>query len=97
MAKEEKAKMTSTVDCDGTGEMIEYVGCKIDYDCKNQRMKITQPVLIQSFQDEFELPTEEYCTPAAPNTTLQKTSDESTLNSEDQTTYRSGELANYCI
>ena len=90
IVKSEKTKLTSTVDCDDTGEMKEYVGCKIDYDREQQRLKITQPVLIQSFWDEFELPNEEYSTPAAPNKTLQKKSDESTLSSVDQTTYQSG-------
>ena len=33
-------------------------------------MNLTQPVLIQSFRDEFELPEIEYKTPAAPNESL---------------------------
>ena len=32
------------------------MGCKIDYKPEEGRMKITNPVLLQSFADEFELP-----------------------------------------
>jgi hypothetical protein len=44
-------------DCDDQGPMREYIGCKVDYDDeKKQRCtKITQPVLVQSLSDEFEL------------------------------------------
>jgi hypothetical protein len=34
----------------------EYVGCKINCDMINASIKITQPVLIQSFAEEFNLP-----------------------------------------
>ena len=40
-----KDKFTKRLKCDDVGEMKEYIGCKMDYDCKNQRLKITQPVL----------------------------------------------------
>ena len=33
-------------------------------------MKLTQPVLAQSFKDEFELPTDDFETPVGPGTTL---------------------------
>jgi hypothetical protein len=46
-----KEKMEATFDCDNIGELTEYIGCKIyrmeDY------VKSTQPVLLQSFVDEF--------------------------------------------
>jgi hypothetical protein len=41
---------------DEQGEMLEYVGCKIEHNREEQWMKMTQPVMIQSFADEFELP-----------------------------------------
>jgi len=41
---------------DDVGEMKEYVGCKVE--CKNGTIKLTQPVLLQSFIDEFDLPKE---------------------------------------
>ena len=33
----------------------DYLGYKIDHDRQNRTMKITQPVMIQSFADEFKL------------------------------------------
>jgi hypothetical protein len=33
-----------------------YVGCKIEHNREGRWMKMTQPVMIQSFADEFELP-----------------------------------------
>ena len=55
------------------GDLQEYVRCKVDYDREKGTMVLTQPVLIQSFEDKFNL--EEYGnripnTPASPNTTL---------------------------
>ncbi len=38
------------------GELKEYVGCKFDYGQANGTMKLTQPVMIQSFKDKFDLP-----------------------------------------
>ena len=55
---------------DEVGEVSEYVGCKVEYNKEEGYMKLTQPVLIQSFRDEFELPEIEYKTPAAPNESL---------------------------
>jgi hypothetical protein len=45
--------------------MTEYIGCKIDRN-KNS-MKLTQPVLMQSFEDEFDLSNaKSYITPGEP-------------------------------
>lgn len=51
-----EAKMMSQFDCDEIGNMDEYVGCKIDRDIKKQTLRFTQPVMIQSFMDEFDIP-----------------------------------------
>jgi hypothetical protein len=49
--------------------MTEYIGCKIDRN-KNW-MKLTQPVLMQSFEDKFDLSTaKSYITPGEPGKTL---------------------------
>ena len=40
-------------DCEDGGELREYVGCKLDR--KGDTLKITQPILVQSLKDEFEL------------------------------------------
>ena len=52
-----KQKMMSLFDCDDLGEMKEYVGCKVERNWKEQWIKLTQPVLLQSFMDEFPLDT----------------------------------------
>jgi hypothetical protein len=57
------------------GELKEYVGCKIDRDYEGKSMKITQPVLIQSFKDEFDLPGIKHPTPAAHGDQLCKEED----------------------
>jgi hypothetical protein len=46
-----KEKMKSRFECDDLGELNKYVGCKIDSD--EDYVKFTQPVLIQSYEDEF--------------------------------------------
>ena len=49
-----KQELMLKLDCDDSGELKEYVGCKIER--KGNRMKLTQPVLVQSFADEFDIP-----------------------------------------
>ena len=48
-----KKKFTETVDCNDIGEMKEYIGNKNNIDQHNKTLKITQPVLVQSLNDEF--------------------------------------------
>jgi hypothetical protein len=86
----EKKKMTGRLKCDDLGEMKEYVGCKIDYKRESQSCKFTQPVLLQSLNDEFELPNENPTTPAAADTVLQQAAGDATLTPKRQSTYRSG-------
>ena len=59
-------------DCDDIEEFNEYVGCKIDVDRKKWSLKFAQPVLMQSFDDEFELPTTRYDSPGEPGKILSK-------------------------
>jgi hypothetical protein len=44
------------MECEDAGSLNECIGCKVDRDVEGRKVKLTQPVLIQSFQDEFELP-----------------------------------------
>ena len=53
-------------------------------------MKLTQPVLIQSFEDEFDLPSENYKTPAGPGTTLVPGDEDVCLNTDAHYIYRKG-------
>ena len=77
---------------DDQGELHEYVGCKIDWDKEQGRIKWTQPVLLQSFKDEFDLPTtgREPMTPATPGEVLQKTEEGSELDEQPHSIYRQG-------
>ena len=87
---ESKNMITSKLKCDDLGAMLEYVGCKIDIDWSVPSCKLTQPVLIQSFVDEFEATVQGHTTPAIPGSTLQETTPESTLSNAETTKYRSG-------
>ena len=49
--KAAKEQMKQRFDCDDVGTLTEYVGCRVDRN-KNS-IKFTQPVLLQSFEDEF--------------------------------------------
>ena len=49
-----KQLMDRFFDCDEIGESTEYIGCKIERG--KGWMKLTQPVSLQSFEDEFDLP-----------------------------------------
>eukprot|EP00957_Ditylum_brightwellii_P185828 14148328-Ditylum_brightwellii.AAC.1 len=55
LVKVDKEKMMSLFQCEELGEVDEYVGFKIDYDQKDRSMSINQPVLLQSYKDEFNL------------------------------------------
>ena len=53
-------------------------------------MKITQPVLLQSYTDEFELLNKNFKTPANLKQILSIASDKTKLGPEDQFQFRSG-------
>jgi hypothetical protein len=71
------------------GEMLEYVGCKIEHDRNQQWTKMTQPVMIQSFKDEFDLPDKAHRLPAPPGEILNRNIGDP-LSHEESSTYRSG-------
>eukprot|EP00957_Ditylum_brightwellii_P003744 284488-Ditylum_brightwellii.AAC.1 len=50
-----KAEMTGLFECKELREMDEYVGCKVEHDLQWHTIKLTQPVLLQSYTDEFKL------------------------------------------
>ena len=87
-----KAQMMNQFDCDEIGNMDEYVGCKVDRDHENGLIKFTQPVMLQSFIDEFDLPEtkKQPNTPAAPGEFLVKGDETTNLDEELQAKYRSG-------
>jgi hypothetical protein len=58
------------MECDEAGELKEYIGCKIDINKDELTLQVTQPVLLQSFVDEFKLPDFNPVTPAVSGETL---------------------------
>ena len=86
-----KKEMMDRFDCDEIGNMDEYVGCKLERDYEKRTMKFTQPVLLQSFDDEFELPDGKApVTPAPAGDTLMKGKPNESMSANDQKKYRSG-------
>ena len=88
-------------DCDDIGEVKEYLGCKIDIDKKNKALRLTQPVLLQSFKDEFELPDSGrvQSVPAVAGSVLTPdVTDEEALNEDEHAEYRTavGKLLHVC-
>jgi hypothetical protein len=62
--KKAKKMMTDRFDCDIIGNMDEYVGCKIERNTIQGWKRFTQPVLLQSYKDEFNL--QEVINPTTP-------------------------------
>jgi hypothetical protein len=63
--------------CEDQGPMKEYIGNKVEYDMNRKFMKITQPVLVQSLSDEFQVNLEHsvvtpVVTPGVPGQVLTK-------------------------
>ena len=84
----EKEEMKERFECDDVGEAKEYIGCKLTR--KGNSLKLTQPVLIQSFEDEFDLPKEKFETPAAPGSILVEEGEDKYVSKEEMQIYRRG-------
>ena len=64
-----KKQLMDRFDCNEISKLMEYIECKIDRG--DGWMKLTQPVLLQSFEDEFDLlEVKTLNTPAAPREVL---------------------------
>ena len=50
-----KKQMMEYFECDDIGELKDCVGCKIDRSQQGKYLKMTQPVIIQSFEEKFEV------------------------------------------
>lgn len=87
-----KEEFKTMFDCDDLGPLEEYVGCKIEYDREKRQMKLTQPVLLQSLEDEFEIDHKGQVpkTPAPPGQVLPLVDTETIISPEEQTKFRSG-------
>jgi hypothetical protein len=88
---ETKERIKAKVKVEEIGELKEYIGCKIDRDIAGRSIKVTQPVLIQSLADEFELPDKYFSIPAPAGDVLVGDDEEDeTLDSDEHSKYRSG-------
>ena len=74
--------------CKGCGELDEYVECRLTR--IKGKIKFTQDVLVQRFEDEFDLPRNNYTTPAKPGRILTKGDPNSAVDAKTQTYFRSG-------
>ncbi len=73
-----KQQMMDHFDCDEVGEMTEYIGCKVEKG--DGWLRLTQPILLRSFEDEFELPDGEALkTPTKPGEVLVSVSEEGAM------------------
>ena len=69
----EKEKMKKLFNCNSSGEVTEYIGTKVDVDNNKKTIRQTQPVVIQSFEDKFDMVKDgKVTTPAAPGKVLHK-------------------------
>jgi hypothetical protein len=84
-----KSRLRKHFSLDEQGEFVEYIGCKIERSLKDRWMKLTQPVLIQSFSDEFDLPEEKPVLPAKAGEVM-SSEDGTPTDDHTRTTYRSG-------
>ena len=86
--KRSKKEFMDKIECDDFGEFNEYVGCKIE---RNEgTMKFTQPVLLQSFKDEFNLPKYKFDTPAEAGQVIGGVKEGEGVSEEEQSKFRSG-------
>ena len=70
---------------------MEYVGCKVDINKEVGTVKFMQPVLLQSYKDEFNLPEGQMSSyPATAGSVLTKGDMTNKLTQKEQTKYRSG-------
>jgi hypothetical protein len=87
--KKAQQAMNELFKCEDIGEVNEYVGCRVTRGTSN--MKLTQPVFLQSYVDEFDLSQIRLPkTPSVPGSTLHKGNNEAILNGTALWTYRSG-------
>ncbi len=83
--------MKKHFECDDLGNMTEYIGCKIERSDSTRAIKIKQPVLVQSPQDESDLPDGvPPTTPAKPGMTFTTKPEEGQLSTDKHTNYRAG-------
>jgi hypothetical protein len=86
----EKKIMGKMFPCDDMGELNEYIGCKIERNYADPSMRLTQPVMIRSFQDEIDMTDlgRPMFPGAIPGSALTKTNTEGEVSHHIQSNYR---------
>ena len=90
IVSKENEEFLKRFDCDDVGDVKEYVGCKLERDDEERSFKFTQPVLLQSFEDEFDTTEKKPKTPAEAGTVLHSGSDTNKVGSKRHTYFRKG-------
>ena len=91
LVKDAKEAMKKEFDCDDLGALEEYVGCKIEYNRNDGWIRFTQPVLVQSFVDEFKIDaTSAPKTPAPEGQVLRKAEEADCVTGIEYTNFRKG-------
>ncbi len=91
VVNEERIKIGKLIDIDDVGPLNKFVGCKVEINRIAKTAKLMQPVMIQSFQDEFDTGKTKRVTPGEAGIVLQKArAEQEQLDEKDQTKYRSG-------
>ncbi|KAL7572430.1 hypothetical protein ACA910_006609 [Epithemia clementina (nom. ined.)] len=87
-----KEKFTGRINCDDVGPLTDYVGNKIEVNKEDGWAQITQPVLLQSFCDEFTFaePASKPKPPAVPGSVLREGDPGESFGPAEQKEYRSG-------
>ena len=87
-----KNAMLKQFECDDVGFPEEYVGCKLNFDKEENSLTFTQPVMIQSFSDEYEAKecSNDPVTPLEPGRILVSGNECDLVSKVRQTYYRSG-------
>jgi hypothetical protein len=92
-----KTQLMARFDCNKIGNMDKYVGCKVNCDFDEDSIKLTQPLMSQSFVDEFPMCMDGRAnyTPAIPGDHLVKGDDGTNIGGLMQAHYyqtRAGKL-----
>jgi hypothetical protein len=85
-----KDEIKNWMECEDVGLLNEYIRCKVNQDVDGWSVKLTQPVLIRSFQDEFELRDFKFTIPVPPGEELASGDHSDPLPQTGQTKYQSG-------
>ena len=85
-------QITDLIDCDDIGPLTDYIGNKIEFNRDERWVRLTQPVLLQSFKDKFTFSEPNKCpkTPAVPGSVLRARTPKEGISTKEQKTYCSG-------